>query len=106
MSTLTSDVADIELNEISGSGNTQAPCCGKAAKPAPPWLGPQKPASKPSRIPQPGTVDEDGHRVVLVDDEELTIVEGDLLLDIDQKDLWRETQSLRKADAENQLRFR
>ena len=39
--------------------------------------------------------DENGHRMVLVDNEILTVVEGDLILDDDQKDLWQEAQTAR-----------
>lgn len=49
-------------------------------------------------------VDENGHRVVLIDDEEFTIVEGDLLLDIDQKEVWQDALNFRQAEQQNRLR--
>ena len=49
-------------------------------------------------------VDENGHRMVLVDNEILTIVEGDLLLDDDQKDLWQEAQTVKNSQSDFQLR--
>lgn len=49
-------------------------------------------------------VDENGHRMVLVDDEIFTIVEGDLILDDDQKDLWQEAQTVKSTQFTSRLR--
>lgn len=51
-------------------------------------------------------VDEDGHRMVLIDGELFTLVEGDLLLDIDQKELWQESLFSHEAGLRTQLRAR
>jgi hypothetical protein len=49
-------------------------------------------------------VDKNGHRMVLIDNEIFTIVEGDLILDDDQKDLWQEAQTARNSQFTSQLR--
>ena len=50
-----------------------------------------------------GEVDENGHRMVLVDGEVFTVVEGDLVLDIDQKELWQEAMSARQSEFKSRL---
>jgi hypothetical protein len=57
--------------------------------------------AKPDATPQ---VDENGHRIVLVDDEIFTVVEGDLILDDDQKDLWHEAQAAKNSQFNSRLR--
>jgi hypothetical protein len=49
-------------------------------------------------------VDENGHRMVLVDGEILTVVEGDLVLDEDQKGLWQEAQTVKNSRFTSRLR--
>jgi len=49
-------------------------------------------------------VDENGYRMVLVDNEVFTVVEGDLVLDDDQKDLWQEAQTAKNSQSTFQLR--
>ena len=51
----------------------------------------------PERRAAQGETDAEGHRIILVDDERFTVVEGDLVLDVDQKSLWQEAQDARKA---------
>jgi hypothetical protein len=78
---------------------------------------PKAPASQTLESPKPKVkfsgggqaktgpqVDENGHRVVLVDNEILTVVEGDLVLDDDQKDLWQEAQTAKNSQSAFQLR--
>lgn len=102
-----SNVAEPEL-ELVEDGDDQGqqsgqPAAAQAVKPAPdpPWR-----ASKRRHVPErracDGEVDEDGHRVILVDGESFTVVEGDLVLDIDQKGLWQEALNGRKAAFESQ----
>jgi hypothetical protein len=57
--------------------------------------------SEPEMKPE---VDENGHRLVLVDDEIFTVVEGDLALDPDQKELWMEGQQAKKSQFTSRLR--
>ena len=64
--------------------------------PLPPWRGERR-RPVPERRAAPGETDAEGHRIILVDDEKFTVVEGDLVLDVDQKNLWQETQDARKA---------
>jgi hypothetical protein len=47
---------------------------------------------------------ENGHKMVLVDNEIFTVVEGDLVLDDDQKDLWQEAQTAKNSQSAFQLR--
>jgi len=49
-------------------------------------------------------IDENGHRMVLVDEEIFTIVEGDLILDDDQKDLWQEALKAKNSQFKSQMR--
>lgn len=48
--------------------------------------------------------DEDGHRIVWVDDETFTVVEGDLILDVDQIALWKEAQAAKTSQFQARLR--
>jgi hypothetical protein len=67
------------------------------ADPAPPpWRGERR-QPVPERRAAQGEVDAAGHRIILVDDEKFTVVEGDLVLDVDQKSLWQDAQDARKA---------
>lgn len=102
-----SNVAEPEL-ELVEDGDDQGqqsgqPAAAQAVKPAPdpPWR-----ASKRRHVPErragDGELDEDGHRVILVDGESFTVVEGDLVLDIDQKGLWQDALIARKAAFESQ----
>ena len=69
--------------------------------PAMKWLSQQSAKVEPKSRSE---VDEDGHRVVLIDEEIFTVVEGDLVLDVDQKGLWQETQSARSSQLTSRLR--
>jgi hypothetical protein len=101
------EIADIELYEDTAEGQVPlqaAQTGGQAARVSPPpWRG----GNRSMVLAQPvsrGEVDENGHRMVLIDGELLTIVEGDLLLDIDQKELWQEAFNTRQAGIRTQLR--
>ena len=64
---------------------------------APPsWRGERR-HPVPERRAGAGETDPEGHRIILVDDEKFTVVEGDLVLDVDQKSLWQEAQDARQA---------
>jgi hypothetical protein len=99
---------EVELYEVSEEAESREPGT-KGAKeategvPTPPWVGEQKPR-EPEQYAAGGEVDENGHRIVLLDGEMLTVVEGDLLLDIDQKQLWQEALSGRQAELQTRLR--
>ena len=67
-----------------------------ADAPPPPWRGERR-HPVPERRAAQGETDAEGHRIILVDDERFTVVEGDLVLDVDQKSLWQEAQDARKA---------
>ncbi len=69
------------------------------------WLGDQV-TEEPEKFGSGPEVDEDGHRIVLVDDETFTVVEGDLILDVDQKDLWQEALSARQSEFQTRLKGR
>lgn len=45
----------------------------------------------------PGWALQDGHRTVLIDEEELAVVEGDLTVDVDQFQLWQQAQQVRQT---------
>jgi hypothetical protein len=62
----------------------------------PPWRGERR-HPVPERRTAQGEVDAEGHRIILIDDEKFTVVEGDLVLDVDQKSLWQEAQDARMA---------
>lgn len=67
-----------------------------ADPPPPPWRGERRHPVSERRAAQ-GEIDADGHRIILIDDEKFTVVEGDLVLDVDQKGLWQEAQDARMA---------
>lgn len=89
---------ELELYEVPDDEEPASAAAAQPApvEPAPEWRGEQaRPMAEP---PAAGAeVDEDGHRIVLVDDEKLTVVEGDLVLDVDQKEIWKETVAARQA---------
>jgi hypothetical protein len=62
----------------------------------PPWRGERRRPVPERRVAQ-GETDADGHRIILIDDEKFTVVEGDLVLDVDQKSLWQDAQDARMA---------
>jgi hypothetical protein len=99
-----SGIPDLELHEIPEDiwlhdMSSERP---SVETPAPKWRGGKQPV-KPYRKAPRGEVDEDGHRMILVDGEMFTVVEGDLLLDIDQKDLWQQALAIREADRQARL---
>lgn len=98
-----SESLELDLYEISGS---QEPEIQRPAEgvPTPRWLGKQQPRES-EQATGGGEVDEDGHRVVLIDGETFTVVEGDLVLDIDQKGLWQEALNIRQSEFNNRLRL-
>lgn len=98
-----SESLGLDLYEISESQEPEIPKPA-ARVPPPRWCG----------VPQPresqqdtggGEVDEDGHRIVLIDGETFTVVEGDLVLDIDQKALWQEALQIRQSEFTNRFRL-
>ena len=97
-------IPDLELHETPEEGQApEPPVYGQpGGPPAPQWHGQQQPAADQYAQPE---VDESGHRMVLVDGEVFTAVEGDLLLDIDQKDLWQEALAIRDAQFQALARF-
>jgi len=102
-----SGIPDLELHETPEEGQAQeAPADGQpGGAPAPQWHGEQQQPTKPDEYAGQPEVDENGHRMVLVEGEVLTVVEGDLLLDIDQKDLWQEALAVREAQFQASTRF-
>jgi len=62
----------------------------------PPWRAERRQPVSERRAAK-GEVDAEGHRIILIDDEKFTVVEGDLVLDVDQKGLWQDAQDARKA---------
>lgn len=70
----------------------------------PAWLGQQR-SVEYDQNGEGGEIDEDGHRVVLIDGETFSVVEGDLVLDIDQKELWQEAVSTRQSEFSNRIRL-
>jgi len=102
---MTTEIPDLDLYEVSEDGKGDgAPILEQAAGvPTPPWRG-ERQSMKPDRDVNRGEVDENGHRIVLVDEEVLTVVEGDLLLDIDQKELWQEALNFRQTEFQTRLR--
>jgi hypothetical protein len=97
-----SESLELDLYEISES---QEPEIKRPAEgvPTPRWLGEQQPRES-GQDAGDGEVDEDGHRIVLIDGETFTVVEGDLVVDIDQKELWKEALNTRQSEFNNQLR--
>lgn len=92
---------DIELYETPEQGPAlpqEAPPDGPVAR----FSQPRR--RRGNRSVARGEVDEHGHRMVLIDGEVFTAVEGDLLLDIDQKELWQETLPSRQAGGWTRLR--
>lgn len=109
------DIAELELYEV-GEDEQEKPVAqaapAKTAKPSKPAKAPRPPGRKASPQSsggqQPaaaGEVDENGHRVVLIDGERFTVVEGDLVLDIDQKGLWQDALNLRQAELQARARM-
>jgi hypothetical protein len=80
---------------------TPPPKTSASPKPKVQFGGGDQAKTQPEAKPQ---VDENGHRMVLVDDEVFTIVEGDLILDDDQKDLWQEAQTAKTSQFTSRLR--
>lgn len=102
---------DWDLYEVADDGGFEEPADGTRADdvPTPPWLGkqgeqgvqsPQQPEHRATR----GEFDENGHRIVLLDGETFTVAEGDLLLDVDQRELWQEALDARQAEVQTRLR--
>jgi hypothetical protein len=100
----TTTLEELELYEVSEQGQVAAGTDGNIQRaPMPPWLG-DRAVTKPDQHQAVGEVDANGHRVILVDGETLTVVEGDVLLDIDQKQLWQEALAARQAEQQTRLR--
>jgi hypothetical protein len=100
-----SKLQEVDLYEVPEKAESLEPGTKEATEgvPTPPWVGEQKPRG-PEQYAAGGEVDENGHRIVLLDGEMLTVVEGDLLLDIDQKQLWQEALTARQAELQTRLR--
>src|SRR5215472_10657310 len=81
--------------QLSSRGNAMP------ADQTPVW--PNQKAAEPARESRP-EVDENGHRIVLIDQEVFTVVEGDLVLDDDQKELWQEAQAAKRSQFTSRLR--
>jgi hypothetical protein len=105
VSNLTTKIPDIDLYEVSEDGKVEEAPVYRQARGVrtPSWRDNQEPTTRKQDVHR-GEVDENGHRIVLVDGEMLTVVEGDLLLDIDQKELWQQALNSRQEDLRTRLR--
>lgn len=97
--------SDLDLYEISEEDMRREPATDAAtvAGAAPLWRGGEQRTDEQIQTKRQ-EVDEYGHRAALVDGEVLTIVEGDLLLDVDQKELWQDALNARQEETRNRLR--
>lgn len=98
-----SEALELDLYEISDSQELEIKRPAESV-PKLRWLGAQ-PSWESQQAAGGGEVDEDGHRIVLIDGETFTVVEGDLVLDIDQKELWQEALNIRQSEFNNRLRL-
>jgi hypothetical protein len=107
-----SEIQELELYEVPEQGASAQPAelfeglAIQSAESTPrtaatKWPPQQAAKADPKSKPQ---VDADGHRIVLIDDEIFTVVEGDLVLDVDQKGLWQETQIARSSQLRSRFR--
>ena len=95
------EVPNDAVPDASASETTVPPEIPASPKPKVQFSGKDQARAELETKPQ---IDENGHRMVMVDDEIFTIVEGDLILDNDQKDLWQEAQTAKNTQITSRLR--
>src|ERR1043166_3680793 len=100
MTNITTEISDFELYEVPEEGEIESePNDDKEGPvPTPPWRGELQAIELRGEDANRGEVDENGHRIILVDEEMFRVVEGDLLLDVDQKELWQEALNSRQTE--------
>ncbi|MXP65874.1 hypothetical protein E0493_21210 [Roseomonas sp. M0104] len=98
-----SGTSELDLHEIT-EGEPPEPAVNSAEEVSPKVQPSAEKLDRSTGRAATPELDDDGHRMVLIDDEIFTVVEGDLVLDIDQKGLWQEAINARQSQFRSRLR--